>query len=399
MSPRPPHEHVAIACGGTGGHLFPGLAVGLELRARGVQVSLLISPKEVDQSAVAAVRDQFRLVVLPAMGFRLLRSPAFFRSFLRSWAEARRFFREHPPGAVLGMGGFTSVTPILAGRHSGAATLLHESNTIPGKANRWLARWVDECMVGFSEAAGRLRQPRVSVTGTPVRPGFFCLQQDEARRRVGLDLDAPVLLVMGGSQGAAGINRRMAAAYPEILRQIPDCQWVHLTGTRDFSACETLAKSWPGRGRLLAFSSEMEVWMSAATAAVTRAGASSLAELAAVRLPSVLIPYPSATDDHQTCNAKAFSTDGAAFLLPESEATPERLSHVLVPLLRDASRRKTLQEALAKRAAPDAAVRIAERVLEAVERRFPGTANRLDSGGSHPVSTRHRGFHVQEVRP
>lgn len=399
MSPRPPHEHVAIACGGTGGHLFPGLAVGIELRARGIEVSLLISPKEVDQSAVAAVRDQFRFDVLPAMGFSLRRSPAYLRSFLRSWTKARRFFRDHPPGAVLGMGGFTSVTPILAGRRAGAATLLHESNTLPGKANRWLARWVDECMIGFSEAAGHLRQTRISVTGTPVRPGFFCLQRDEARRRLGLDLHSPVLLVMGGSQGATGINRRMAAAYPEILRQVPDCQWVHLTGTRDFSSCETWAKSWPGRGRLMAFSSEMEVWMSAATAAVTRAGASSLAELAAVRLPSVLIPYPFATDDHQTCNARAFSDDGAAILLPESEATPERLSHLLVPLLRNASSRQTLQEALAKRSAPDAAVRIADQVLGAVERRFPGTADRLRYRGSEPASIQHGGFHVQEVRP
>lgn len=397
MSPRPPHEHVAIACGGTGGHLFPGLAVGLELRARGVDVSLLISPKEVDQSAVADVRDQFRLGVLPAMGFSLRRSPAYLRSLVRSWKEARRFFRANPPGAVLGMGGFTSVTPVLAGRRAGAAVLLHESNTIPGKANRWLARWVDECMVGFPEAGQRLRQRRISVTGTPVRPGFFCLQQDEARRRVGLDLDAPVLLVMGGSQGAAGINRRMAAAYPEILRQLPDCQWVHLTGTRDFAACEALAKSWPGRGRLLAFSPEMEVWMSAATAAVTRAGASSLAELAAVRLPSVLIPYPSATDDHQTCNATSFAADGAALLLPETEATPERLSQMLVPLLRDASRRHMLQSALARRAAPDAAARIADRVMDAVARRFPGAAVRLGMGGSVPVPPQHQDYRVPEV--
>ena len=399
MSSHPPHQHVAIACGGTGGHLFPGLAVGLELRARGIEVSLLISPKEVDQSAVAAVRDQFRLVVLPAMGFQVRRSAAYLRSFLRSWTEARRFFKAHPPGAVLGMGGFTSVTPILAGRRAGVATLLHESNTIPGRANRWLAPWVDECMAGFSEALPRLRQKRMSVTGTPVRPGFFGLQREEACRRVGLDSDSPVLLVMGGSQGAAGINRRRAVAYPEILRQLPDCQWVHLTGTRDFPTYETLAQSWPGRGRLLAFSSEMEVWMSAATAAVTRAGASSLAELSAVQLPSVLIPYPSATDDHQMSNGKAFASDGAALLLAESEATPERLAQLLVPLLREAPRRQALREALARRAAPAAAVRIADRVLAAVERRFPGSMVRRTTVGGESATSPNPRPHLREVCP
>lgn len=366
-----PQGHVAIACGGTGGHLFPGIAVGLELRARGTDVTLLISPKEVDQAGVRAVRDQFRISTLPVIGLTRGNLVPFVRGLLEARRTVRRLFESAPPHAVLAMGGFTSAVPVLAGRRLRAATLLHESNTIPGRANRWLAPWVDECLVGFAEAAGRLRRCRVVTTGTPVRPGFFSASQREARERLGIDPQEPVLLVMGGSQGASGINRRLVAAYAGILQKVPSCRWIHLTGVRDFQAMETAAKSWPGLNRILPFSEEMEVLMAAATAAVSRAGASSLAELAAVRLPSLLIPYPSATDDHQAHNARVFSGNGAAVALSEVAATPERLVELLVPLLLSTDRRRSMQTALGCWAAPEAAARIADRVIEAMRRRHP----------------------------
>ncbi len=396
MTPLHSPRHVAIACGGTGGHLFPGLAVGQELRARGFDVTLFISPKEVDQAGVASVRDQFRLAVLPAIGFSLRKMFPYLQSLRKSWSEVSTVFQAHPPGAVLAMGGFTSVVPIMAARRAGAATLLHESNTIPGRANQWLAPWVDECLVGFEEAAVRLRNRRVTRTGTPVRAAFVAAKSEEARRRLGLDPSAPVLLVMGGSQGASGINRLMAAAYPEIVRQVPNCQWVHITGTREFLNYEAVSKNWPGRGRILAFSSEMELWMAAATAAVTRAGASSLAESAAVRLPSVLIPFPSATADHQTWNARAFARHGAAYLLPEAEATSQRLVSLLVPLLTGASCRETMQTALSRLAVPEAASRIADRVVAAFARRNPRSANPVVPGMS-AFSEKEASFDTTEV--
>jgi UDP-N-acetylglucosamine--N-acetylmuramyl-(pentapeptide) pyrophosphoryl-undecaprenol N-acetylglucosamine transferase len=127
-----PNLHVAIACGGTGGHLFPGLAVGHELVARGCDVSLLISPKDVDQQAVRGVAGEFNLVTLPAVGLTGRRVLKFAAASLRSYRAARTAFRPRPPQAVLAMGGFTSAPPILAGKRSGAVTFLHESNTIPG---------------------------------------------------------------------------------------------------------------------------------------------------------------------------------------------------------------------------------------------------------------------------
>ena len=153
MSAFASSEFVAIACGGTGGHLFPGIAVGHELVARGCDVALLISPKDVDQTAVRGVAHEFKVVTLPAVGLTGRNVLKFASASLKSYRAALAAFRGRPPAAVLAMGGFTSAPPVLAGKRLGAATFLHESNTIPGRANRWLAHVVDECFVGFPEAS------------------------------------------------------------------------------------------------------------------------------------------------------------------------------------------------------------------------------------------------------
>ncbi len=161
-SPRGRHDRsrnktpfVAIACGGTGGHLFPGIAVAEELKKRGCWIALLISPKEVDQQAVKSANGM-EIFTLPAVGLQNRNYFSFAWSFWKSFRAAQKIFKQHQPDAVLAMGGFTSAPPVLAAKKFGAKTFLHESNTIPGRANRFLARFVDEAFVGFPEAAARL---------------------------------------------------------------------------------------------------------------------------------------------------------------------------------------------------------------------------------------------------
>ncbi len=150
---------MAIACGGTGGHLFPGLAVAEQLVRRGCAAMLLISPKEVDQQAVQGVSGM-EVVTLPAVGLKRGGEIAFVRGFIQSYRAAARLFKSRPPQAALAMGGFTSAPPILAAKRAGARTFLHESNTIPGRANRWLSRVVHRAFVGFPTAAGAPAQPQ-----------------------------------------------------------------------------------------------------------------------------------------------------------------------------------------------------------------------------------------------
>src|SRR5581483_4063839 len=205
MPANQPPVRVAIACGGTGGHLFPGIAVAGELLQLGCAVTLLISPKDVDQQAVKSAVGM-EIATLPAVGLSGGNRLAFFRGFLRSLRVAREMFQKNLPDAVLAMGGFTSAAPLLAARLKGVPTFLHESNTIPGRANRWFSRLVNQAFVGFGEAAPQLHARSAKVTGTPCRPQFKPLDATTCRQALGLDPNQPVLLVMGGSQGATGLN-------------------------------------------------------------------------------------------------------------------------------------------------------------------------------------------------
>jgi UDP-N-acetylglucosamine--N-acetylmuramyl-(pentapeptide) pyrophosphoryl-undecaprenol N-acetylglucosamine transferase len=353
---------VAIACGGTGGHLFPGLAVAEKLASMDATVTLIVSRKEVDQQAIREARP-FEILTLPAVGLARGKFLSFARGFYESYRLASKAFRRHTPDAVLAMGGFTSAPPILAGKFSRAATFLHESNTIPGRANRWLSGCVDEAFVGFASAAKRLPKSLVKVTGTPVRKQFT--EQDPAacRAALGLDPSKPVILVIGGSQGARGVNQMVARSMPLFAERHRDWQWFHIAGEQD---APHLRAGYANSGLTAVvhpFFNNMKIAMSAATAAISRAGASSLAELAAVGLPSLLVPYPMATDNHQWHNARAYVETGAAKMVEERDATIEGVSSVLRGLVQDQEMRMSIQSALHKWRCPDAAEDIAREIL------------------------------------
>lgn len=359
--------HVAIACGGTGGHLFPGLAVAEQLRARGGSVSVLISPKEVDQQAVKSARG-VEVVTLPAVALQRGSRLAFLRGFTQSWWASRKLFKTRRPDAVLAMGGFTAAPPVLAARSLRVKTFLHESNTIPGRANRWLARFVDQAFVGFPETEGRLAAREVVVTGTPVRPEFQPRDPAASRMALGLDPAQPVLLVMGGSQGASGVNDLILGTLPMLARHALQWQWLHLAGPNDVTKVKAAYAKHDLKAVVRPFLAEMDLALDAATACVSRAGASSLAELAAMRLPTLLVPFPAAADNHQWHNARAFEATGAAQLITQSEATPEKVSSLLRELVEDVGERSHLRAALAQWHSPKAAEQIAERILRNVAR-------------------------------
>jgi len=360
-----PLPQVAIACGGTGGHFFPGLAVAEALLFCGCRVTLLVSPKEVDQH-LASMVSGLDIRTLPAVGLQRGGKLAFFRGFTCSYRAARTLFRSRPPQAVLAMGGFTSAPPILAGRRAGARTFIHESNTIPGRANRWLSWVVDQAFVGFPSASGRLHGRRVAVSGTPVRPQFRISDPASCRTALGLDPSRSVLLIMGGSQGASAVNELVIRSLPVLANRAPNLQWLHLAGPGDVEKVTRAYAALALRAVVHPFFPRMELALGAATAAVSRAGASSLAELAAMRVPAVLVPYPAATDNHQFHNARAFEATGAGCLLEQKSATPETLANLLGDLLEKPVMREQVQRSLAQWHAPQAAERIAETMLQAI---------------------------------
>ncbi len=330
--------NAVIACGGTGGHLFPGIAVAEVLRDRGHEVMLLVSEKEIDALALSG-RTNFRFEKLPTVGLPSPFSPAilgFIRRFYESFSLCRSIYRKFKPQVVLGMGGFTSTAPVLAGRMRGVSTFIHESNAIPGKANRLTARMVRAVMLGFKECAPFFPKARTEVTGTPIRTELKPLDREVARQRLGLRADLPTLLVMGGSQGASGINQAVIKSLP-FLHGVP-LQVIHLSGARD----ERLVADNYGREKIPAYISafhhRMEEVYSAADLLVARAGAASLAEFAAFSLPSILIPFPYAADDHQTRNAEIYARAQAAILVKESEISGELLARKIRELIESPER-------------------------------------------------------------
>ncbi len=352
--------NAVIACGGTGGHLFPGLAVAEVLRGRGHEVMLFISEKEIDTLAASA-HGHFRFEKLPSIGLPSPFSPAilaFFRRFAHSLALCRGIYRQFKPHVVLGMGGFTSTAPVLAGRLRGIPTFIHESNAIPGKANKVTARLVRAVLLGFKECAPFFPRVRTEVTGTPIRPDLQPMERAAARNRLGLSPDLPTVLVMGGSQGASGLNQAMIRALP-ALKSRP-LQVMHLTGGRDERLVADNYRRENVPAWVAPFHHRMEELYSAADLAVARSGAASLAEIAAFSLPAVLVPFPYAADDHQTRNAEIFVQSGAARLLPESSITGDLLGRTVADLLGDAVSLQGMAAAAAKHAPREAARAVAD---------------------------------------
>jgi UDP-N-acetylglucosamine--N-acetylmuramyl-(pentapeptide) pyrophosphoryl-undecaprenol N-acetylglucosamine transferase len=377
---------VAIACGGTGGHLFPGVAVAEALRRRGCTPHLFISEKEVDQTAVKTA-STIAVSTLPAVGLAGGSRMAFAKGFVQSWLLTRTIFRTARPDAVLAMGGFTSAPPILVARGMKIPSFIHESNTIPGRANRWLSRFADCAFVGFKEAGETFSKCPSKLTGTPVRNSFRGVSASVARQSLGLAADRPVMLVTGGSQGAAGLNDLVITALPHLARSIPNLQVLHLSGVKDAEKMRNAYLANNLSAVVHPFFAEMPLALTAADVCVSRAGASSLAELAATRLPSILVPLPSSMDNHQYFNALAYQRSGAALLLEQKSSGGGELASAVGRLLSDAAQNSAMRLALAAWDFADAADQIAEHILQTVTE--GGKKRQLDSG-SEPISTRNR---------
>ena len=362
---------IAIACGGTGGHLFPGLAVAEELRERGHDTLLLISPKQIDAIALEGAKEQ-QSHALPGIGWPGFLSPRIFKfvvSLLSSWRECGRVYRDFQPTAVVGMGGFTSAIPLLLGRRLHLPTLIHESNAIPGRVTRMIAPWVNKTLLGFDGCANYLRRAHCVVTGTPVRRGLGRIDRAVAAEKFGLNPALSIVLIMGGSQGAHGINQLVLKTLPMWNTEREQVQFIHLAGQADANIAEINYRRQRLTAVVQAFSTDMEHFYSLADVVISRSGAASLTELSHYGLPSVLIPYPAAADDHQTCNARIFEQAGAARILVESKTTPETLYQAVAELLANQPGRRRMAEAARGLAGDNAAQRVAEEIEASCNRK------------------------------
>jgi len=351
-----------IAGGGTGGHLYPGIAVARELMKRmpDAQVTFVGTAQGIESRVIP--REGLTLDVIRSAGLKgkSLATVARGMSLLPlSALDAWRVIERRKPSVVIGVGGYSSGPVVLLAALRGIPTMVMEQNAIPGFTNRRLASVIKAAAITYEEAAAYFGG-KAFVSGNPVRPEFF----EEAHEQRISPPGAARVLIFGGSQGAHAINVAGVEAAPRLAAAAGGLGITHQTGERDLEMVRDGYRRAGVQARVEPFLYNMDVEMKAADIVVSRAGATTLAELAAAGRASILVPLPTATDDHQRRNAEAVVRQGAAVMVEQRDLTGERLASELLGLASDPGRRAKLSSSARTLARPDAAKLIVDRLLE-----------------------------------
>jgi UDP-N-acetylglucosamine--N-acetylmuramyl-(pentapeptide) pyrophosphoryl-undecaprenol N-acetylglucosamine transferase len=350
-----------IAGGGTGGHLYPGMAVAEEVVRRGGQVLFVGTARGLEARAVPAAGYQLELLEvsgLKRMGLMailrgLFRLP---KAFFRSLAILQRF----RPDVVLGVGGYASGPMVLAATLWRYPTAIQEQNSVPGFTNRILSRLVRLVLVAFDEARRFFPAAQIDIVGNPVRAKLVATLTADAQSGE----QAPGILVVGGSQGARAVNDLVMTAVEVLSKNGSMPVIVHQTGPSDLDRCKERYRALCVLDRVEArpFIDDMATEYRRASLVVARAGALTLAELAIAGRPAILIPLPTAADDHQSKNAARFAQAGAAIVLNQQTVTGVQLAQLLGDLIADSGRRQAMATAMRSLARPMAAAEIVDRL-------------------------------------
>ncbi len=365
---------IAIAAGGTAGHVNPALALAEELRDRGHDVRFFGEERRLEGTLVP--QAGFDFFPVSVTGFDRQRPWTLVTALVRLAREERRivrYFRAHPertPDIAIGFGAYVELPLVRAARRLGIPVALHEQNSVPGLANKQAAR--DAALIAIAQPSVAevferhgARPGAIVETGNPVRASVLAGDRARGRAALGVPDDATLLLVFGGSLGAHHLNERMAGLKCDVLA-IDGVHVLHSTGADDFEAtCAALALTdeEAGRYQVRSYIDGMGDVLAAADLVLSRAGASSIAEIAALAVPAVLVPYPFATADHQTTNARYLVDAGAAVMCPDAAIDEPAFADELLALLRDPARRDAMRAA-ARGLGQD---RAAERLADALE--------------------------------
>jgi UDP-N-acetylglucosamine--N-acetylmuramyl-(pentapeptide) pyrophosphoryl-undecaprenol N-acetylglucosamine transferase len=368
MGVRGVRETLMIAGGGTGGHIYPAIAIAQEWVARNPARRVIFVGTERGLEKTIVPKAGFPLELISAGGLKgkgigdtvrnLFRLPAGF-------AKSFTLIGKYRPNVVLGVGGYSSGPVLIAARLRGVPTAIHEANAFPGLTNRVLARVVTAAAVAFEGAAPRMKRSDAVITGNPIRREFFEAGSDprppiqDSRKR---------LLIFGGSQGSRTINDAMIGALLFLAPLKDRIDVVHQTGPSELGKVQAAyrASAFPG-ARVVPYLDPIVAEIAAADLVVSRSGAMTVGELAAAGRGAILIPFAAATDNHQELNARAVEQAGGALVITESELSPERLAFAITSILSDSDRAAVMGKAARKLATPDATKKIVD-LLEKIER-------------------------------
>jgi UDP-N-acetylglucosamine--N-acetylmuramyl-(pentapeptide) pyrophosphoryl-undecaprenol N-acetylglucosamine transferase len=355
---------IGVACGGTGGHIFPGLATANVLSHLGHDVTLWLAGKDVEHDAVR--QWQGKVVTIPSEGFQFglsLRSLVTIKRLYKAYRLALAPMREEPPDVLLAMGSYASFGPVKAALKLGVPYVLHEANLVPGRAVSLLARKADAIAVSFDKTGYYLKHGNMETTGMPLRKALqLACERPRADRS---EKDSLRILVVGGSRGAQTLNEIVPEAIAAASGKGVVVQVEHIAGLQETETIKRLYEAAGIKAHVHHFVQDMENKYLDTDLAICRSGAATCAELAAFGVPALLIPYPYAVRDHQMSNARVLQDAGAADVVAQEDLTATWLSDYLVNVAQKPERLERMAVAMKKRAQTDAADQLAD-LLERV---------------------------------
>lgn len=365
----PPLKFI-VSGGGTGGHIFPAIAIANALKARVPDAEFLFVGAEGRMEMEKVPAAGYRIEGLPISGIQrklTLSNLAVPFKVLKSISKAKRILRQFKPDAAIGTGGYASGPMLRVAAKAGIATVVQEQNSYPGITNKILAKHVDLICVGTEGMEKYFPKEKILFTGNPVRQDILNLDEKRAAgyEFFGLKEGKPVLLVIGGSLGARTINESILGMLPVLHEQ--DIQLVWQTGKHFFAQAKEVVKQYTGL-HAHDFISRMDFSYAVADVVISRAGASSISELCLVRKPAILVPSPNVAEDHQTKNAMTLVNNQAAVLVKDVDART-KLSDTVLSLMRDPKLQEQLKENIGRLAKHDSANVIAEQVLKLIEKK------------------------------
>jgi UDP-N-acetylglucosamine--N-acetylmuramyl-(pentapeptide) pyrophosphoryl-undecaprenol N-acetylglucosamine transferase len=354
-----------VAGGGTGGHIYPAIAIAREYLARDAARSVVFVGTEKGLEKTIVPKAGFPLEFIDVGGLKGKGGLDLIRNVVRvpkGFIQAWKLIGKHKPSVVLGVGGYSSGPVLLAAKLRGVPTIVHEANAFPGLANRALARIVTTVAVAFAEAGPRMKRKDAVVTGNPIRKEFFETnrQPPTANRQR--------LVLFGGSQGSRILNDTMTGALLFLARMKDTLEIVHQTGPNELEKVQNAYRTSAfANARVVPYLDPIVDEIAAADVVVCRAGAMTIGELAAIGRGAILVPFAAATNNHQELNARVVERAGGAVVITENELSPERLAGAITEILADPQRAASMGAAAKTLAMPDATKTIVD-LVEKIQR-------------------------------
>ena len=359
---------IVFAGGGTGGHLMAGLSIAQEISSRfpSTRVIFFGTNRKKEMRYIEKSSYEFK-PIMACKPTSFIRLPLFaFAALIGIIHSLINLFRIKPD-IIVGLGGYGSALPVVAAYIIGIPIVLIEQNAIPGRANLKMSRWADAVLCHWESSKKRFKKGEVAVTGVPIRSGIIENKTEVGDNPFGLDCQKKTLLIMGGSQGAQAINKVMLQSIPRLQALVPGLQIIHLTGKYGYKEAKEAYDGTEINSFVSEFYNDIGAAYRLSDLVISRSGANTIAEITAVGIPAILIPYPYATDNHQYWNAYELSSAGGAMIIKQEELEPERVTKMVSDLLMNNENLDNMRKINRSLSKPFAATRVVDKICQTLK--------------------------------